>query len=77
MASLSWDEADELCDEIIDMIEEDLPEGAYDKAPDFFEGVLEKTRSMQRSIQDRHSVTQPMVNALENMKEKVGNWFRD
>ena len=70
------DEALELCDEILRMIEEDVPERAHDKAPDFFEGVEEKVKSISETIEQSGQATDRQIAALENMQAAVSKWIR-
>lgn len=69
-------EASELCDEIVEAID-DLPEETIEKAKGYFESVRGKAVSMQESIEDRGTVTQPMANALRNMRSGVAKWEHD
>lgn len=68
-------EALELADEIIEMIEDDLPEDAYSKALCFFDSVLERTKEIKETIECAEDVTPGQVEALENMHTGVKRWF--
>ncbi len=69
-------EASELCDEIVEAIDE-LPEAVIDKATDFFEEIRAKAVSMQESIDARGAVTRLMASALRNMRSGVAKWEHD
>ena len=62
--------------EIIDEMEElamEIPDAGQDFAAD----VLEKARSIGRTIERSNSVTQPQMEALENMCSGLARWIRD
>lgn len=71
------DDAIELCDEILGMIEEDIDEKAYDRGFDFFSSVEEKTKSMKIWIEENEKVTPKMVASLERMRDAVAKWIKD
>ena len=71
------EEAVELCDEILDMIEDDIDEKAYDRGFDFFSSVEEKVKSMKIWIEENNKVTPKMVSSLESMKSGVAKWIKD
>lgn len=70
-------EAIELCDEILDMIEDDIDEKAYDRGFDFFSSVQEKVKSMKIWIEENDKVTPKMVRSLEGMRDGVAKWIKD
>jgi hypothetical protein len=74
---VNWKEASNLCDEIVEMIDDDISEDAYDRAEDFFDGVRARAVSMQEWIDDAERVTPKMVDALTKMKQSVKAWIRD
>lgn len=71
------DDAIELCDEILGMIEDDIDEEAYDRGFDFFSSVEEKVESMKIWIEENDKVTPKMVKALEGMRDGVARWIKD
>lgn len=66
----------DLGEEILALIEDDVPEWALDKAPDFFEGVQEKTESILEVIRNSGKRTDRQLEALENMLAGVKKWIR-
>lgn len=73
---MNWEQASELCDEILRMIEEDIDEKARDRGIDFFDQVEEKVKNMQEWIDEKQHVTAKMISALESMKAGVANWIK-
>jgi hypothetical protein len=69
------EEAIELAEEIVTLIDEDVPGSAMDKAGDFFEDVREKVVEVQATIEERDHVTTAQANALENWKAGVEKWI--
>ena len=72
---VDYEDALELADEIIEMIEDDLPEDAYSKSPGFFESVLKNTKDIRERIECAEDVTPGEAEALENMHSGVKRWF--
>lgn len=64
-----------LANEIIEMIEDDLPEDTYSKSPGFFESVLKNTESIREKVECAEDATPGEVEALENMHAGVKRWF--
>ncbi len=73
---VDYEDALELADEIIEMIEDDLPGDAYVKAGDFFDSVLEKTKDIRETVECAEDVTLAQTEALENMHAGVKRWMR-
>jgi hypothetical protein len=76
---MDLDEALELCEEIITMIDEDrdLEEAQErnDRCMAFCESVREKVSDMSETIEDRGRVTEGQATALENMKAGLDRWI--
>lgn len=51
----------------------EVPDAGHDFAMD----VLEKARSIGRTIERSNSVTAPQMDALENMRSGLARWIRD
>jgi len=66
-----WESALEIADEILDMIDNELPE----KAEEFAGSVEEKVRDIRAWIEDRRHVTEAQYEALENMKRGCEKWL--
>jgi len=69
--TVNWEDALEIADEILDMIDNDLPE----EAEEFAESVEEKVRDIRNWIEDHRHVTERQVEALENMKRGCEKWM--
>lgn len=70
-------EALELGQKILDMIEDDVSEEAIENAdPDFFSNVEEKTKGIMQTIEERQRVSDGQANALQNMHDGVAKWIR-
>jgi hypothetical protein len=67
----------ELCDRILEMIEEEVPRGARAKAVDFFNSVEESVKEVRETIKKTGEVTKKQSRALENWSEAVGKWVPD
>jgi hypothetical protein len=67
----TWEEADQLCDEILEMIDE-IPE----RGENFGASVMAKVEDIQKTIKETERVTSGQLTALENMKEGVQKWIR-
>lgn len=59
----------ELCDEI-ESLAEDVPE----RAEVFAESVCETAASIRETIEQRESVTEKQINALENIRDGLRKW---
>jgi uncharacterized protein YbjQ (UPF0145 family) len=60
---------------IIEMIEEDLPEGKYLQAQDFFDDILEQVRDVHGKIDRFREVSKGRQRALDNWEEAVAKWL--
>ena len=69
-------EASQQCDTIAELIDDDVPEAALDKAPEFFEDVREKVIEVQETIQESGTVTEAQQTALDNWEAGVRRWIR-
>lgn len=74
-------EPQEAIDEISDLIEridEDVPEWAWDKAaPDFFEDIKEMSADVSETIEETQNVTPAQESAIRNWVEGVGKWIKN
>lgn len=70
-------EALELAATIVDLVEEELPDGAYERGQEFFDSVLEKSRAIAETVEARGLVTAAQAAALRNMEAGVRRWLRD
>lgn len=64
-------EALEACGRIIELIDDEVPEWARDKAPEFFEDVREKVVSVEETITVTADVTPAQSRAIENWEAGV------
>ena len=71
MKMLDVDEALALCSDILGDIDLVPEEGE-----DFASSVEEKVTSMREWIEDAQRVTEPMSDALQNMRRGLDNWLR-
>jgi len=65
-----------LVTEIESMIEDDLSDTVKNRALEFFEGVLAKSKSLGETIELSRVVTTAQMKALENMHAAVSKWVR-
>lgn len=70
-------EAIELSEEIVRLIDEDVPEWAWDKAPEFFEDIRQKAVDVGETITQTQRVSEKQASALENWEGGVRKWIRD
>lgn len=68
---MTWEEAAELCDEILEKLHE-LP----DRAEEFKESVEGKVESMKEWILEHEKVTDKQADSLENMMAGAERWLR-
>jgi vacuolar-type H+-ATPase subunit H len=66
----------EAAEETARLIDEDVPDGAKDKNPEFFETVREKSLSIAETIRTRGTVSDKQREALDNMQAGVKKWIR-
>jgi len=65
-------------EQIVRLVEEELPSEVYDKAPDFFTSVVEKTKDILKTMdQFGGEATPAQEQALNNMLAGVQKWFHD
>jgi len=69
-------EVEQLASRIVELIDEELPESALEKAPDFFESVKEKTLAINETVATTNRATSGQVRALKNMLGAVEAWQR-
>lgn len=69
------DEALELGEEIIEMIDDEVPDSAKDRAGDFFEDVATRVRDVMETIERTGRVTPKQAEALENWRRGVAKWI--
>ncbi len=69
-------EASQQCDTIVELIDEEVSEEAFDKAGEFFEDVREKVIEVQETIQTAGSVSEGQQTALDNWEAGVRKWIR-
>lgn len=69
-------EAIALGERTIEMIDEEVPAHALEKAPDFFEDIREKTQQVLETIEQRQSVSPNQAKALQGWQNGVAKWIR-
>ena len=62
------------CDAILEMIEEEVPERAWDKARDFLESVQTGVAGVRETIVRTNRVTDKQQTALDNWERAVDKW---
>lgn len=72
---LSAEEALEEISSLCDLIDDEVPEYALDKAPDFFESIREQASDMSETIERTQEVTEKQVTAIRNWREGVEKWI--
>ena len=72
MPKHDWMEAVQLCDKILEDIEE-LPE----QAEEFGEGVSEKVNGIKAWVTEQEYVTPKQMDALNNFERGVSKWKRE
>ena len=71
------EEAIEAISDLIDRIDDDVPEWAWDKAPEFFEDVKENATEVSATIEETQNVTPEQERAIRNWTDGVNKWIRD
>ena len=61
---------------IVKLIDEDVPEWAWDKAAEFFEDVRDSVCAVEDTITTTGRVTAAQQIALDNWEESVCEWIR-
>ncbi len=69
-------EALEQAERIQEKIENDVPEWAQNKASDFFEDVMEKAKSVAKTIESTKRVTEGQKRALDGWEAGVDKWIK-
>lgn len=65
----------ELVDEIVNIIDEEIPEKAWDRAASFFEDIREKVIDVGQTIRTNDKVSERQMRALEGWKAGVSKWL--
>ena len=68
-------QASQQCDTIVGLIDDDVPESAWDTAAEFFESVRDGVVDMQETIDDTGFVTTKQQKALDNWEAGVRKWI--
>lgn len=63
-------------EETVRLIDEDVPDWALTKAPEFFEDIREKVHSVMESISRQTSPTPRQCDALEGWRGGVERWIK-
>jgi hypothetical protein len=74
---IKWNDALEQCKVIVDLIDNDVPDHAWDKASTFFEGIRDKVAGISEWIEENEHVTKKMAESLDNMERGVKKWIKD
>jgi hypothetical protein len=65
----------EQADRILEAIEDDLPERAWDRAADFFEDVQTKVKDVRATVERLQRVSEKQLLALDNWEAAVNKWI--
>lgn len=65
----------EQADRILELIDEDLPERAWDKAAEFFEDIQTKVKAVKLTVEQTSTVTDRQQAALDSWEEAVRKWI--
>jgi hypothetical protein len=57
------------------MIDDDVPDHAWEEARDFFEDVLERVKAVGATIERTGRVTELQRKALDNWESAVARWI--
>lgn len=68
-------DAIEQAEGILELIEDDLPDRAWDKAGEFFEDVQEKVKSVLLTLQQTGVVTPRQQSALDSWEAAIRKWI--
>lgn len=74
-AKQPWEKAVDQGLAIVEMIDDDLPEGA-ENAAEFFEDVREKVSAVIETIEQRRAVTEKQKAALDGWERGVQAWIK-
>lgn len=69
-------EAIALGERTIEMIDEEVPAHALERAPEFFEDIRDKTQQVLETIEQRQSVSPNQAKALQGWQNGVAKWIR-
>jgi archaellum component FlaC len=72
-----WEKAVDQGMALIETIDEDLPEHAWDAASDFFEDVREKVSQVVERIETTKSVSDKQLAALDGWESGVRKWIKE
>ena len=72
-----WHDALNQCETITELIDNEIPEWAWDKSPEFFEGICERVGSISEWVEEKEHITQKMADSLDNMERGVRKWIKD
>lgn len=75
--SLSLSEGVELCEEIVEMIDDEIPDHAWNKAAEFFEDVRAKAIGVRETLGRTGWVSEGQERALNNWRDGVRKWIHD
>ena len=64
------------CEALIDMIDDDVPDKAKDKAGEFFDDVRDKVVSMSETLTATGRCSEKQQQALDNWQAAVSKWIR-
>lgn len=76
-SELDWEAADEQCDCIVELIDDEVPERAWDVAADFFDDIRDKVVAVQETITQTNHVTEKQQQALDNWEAGVRKWIKE
>lgn len=65
----------EQIDRVLDSIENDLPDNAWDKGGDFIEDVDTRLKAMKETISLSNDVTPRQLSALNSWETAIGKWI--
>ena len=71
------DKALDQCETIIELIDNEVPDHAWDTSPDFFESIREKVNSMSEWIEENEHITPRMQKSLDGMEQGVRKWIKE
>lgn len=61
---------------IVEMIDDEVPESARDRAPEFFDDVRRKVVDVGETIEARGRVTDKQRSALDGWERGVAGWIK-
>lgn len=72
----NWEQALEQSERIVELIDDEVPDWAKDRATDFFEDIREKAVSVGETISRTKRVTESQQNALDGWERGVRKWIK-